>query len=146
MDQRISKVEYFLSPPARSGSCVDFDVVRSQPITGRLFLQRGSDLSPVEYREVELLNAAGQRMTIPTGRGGEFYFAPDDFPAEVGTEPLVNGCDALIKPKEVGELSPRYRATLWIDDKERTFNLEVPVSDAIFIDLGKIVVAAEQAL
>lgn len=146
IDQRISKIEYYLSPPARSGSCVDFNVVRSQPITGHFYLQRGSDLSPVEYREVELMNAAGQRMTIPTGRGGEFYFAPDDFPAEVGAEPLVTGCEALIKPKDAGELSPRYGATLRVDNKEHTFNIEVPVSDAIFIDLGKIVIDGEPAL
>lgn len=146
IDQRLSKVEYYLSPPARSGSCVDFDVVRSQPITGHLYLRRKQDLSPVEYREVEVMNAAGQRLTIPTGRGGEFYFAPDDFPAGVGAEPAIKGCDALIKPKEAGELSPRYQATLWVDDKERTFTLEVPVSDAIFIDLGKIVIDADPEL
>jgi outer membrane usher protein len=146
IDHRISKVEYYLSPPARSGSCVDFAVVRSQPITGHFYLQQGENLLPLEYREVELMNAAGQSLTIPTGRGGEFYFAPDDFQAELGAEPVANGCDALIKPKEVGQLSPRYRATLWIDDKEHAFNLEVPVSDAIFIDLGKIVVDPGQAL
>ena len=144
IDQRISKVEYYLSPPARSGSCVDFDVVRSQPVTGHLYLQRGRDLFPVEYREVELLNAAGQSLTIPTGRGGEFYFAPDDFQARGGTTPVIKGCASLIKPKEAGELSPRYRATLWIDDQERSFNIEVPVSDALFIDLEKVVVDAEQ--
>jgi outer membrane usher protein len=146
IEQRISKVEYYLSPPARSGSCIDFDVVRSQPITGHLYLQRGEDLSPVEYREVELTNAAGHKLAIPTGRGGEFYFAPDDFPAEVGAEPALKGCDALIKPKEAAELSPRYRATLWIDGIERTFYIEVPVSDALFIDLGKVVVDADPAL
>ena len=145
IDHRISKVEYYLSPPARSGSCVDFAVVRSQPITGHFYLQRGENLMPLEYREVELMNAAGQSLTIPTGRGGEFYFAPDDFQVEVGAEPLMKGCDTFMKPKQEGELSPRYRATFWIDDKEHAFNIEVPVSDALFIDLGKIVVASEAA-
>lgn len=146
IDQRITKVEYYLSPPARSGSCVDFAVVRSQPITGHLDLRRGNDLTPVEYREVELVNAAGQRLTIPTGRGGEFYFAPDDFLADAGGKKGVKGCDAFIKPKEARELSPRYRASLSVDGKEVIFNIEVPVSDAIFIDLGRIVVDVEQAL
>lgn len=146
IDQRISKIEYYLSPPARSGSCVDFAVVRSQPITGHLYLQRGEDLSPVEYREVELMNAAGERITIPTGRGGEFYFAPDDFRAEAGPGPLVTGCAAFLKPKDAGELSPRYRATLDIEGKEHTLTIEVPASDAIFIDLGKIVIDVEPAL
>jgi outer membrane usher protein len=146
IDHRISQIEYYLSPPARSGSCVDFAVVRSQPITGHFYLQRGGELLPVEYREVELQNAAGQSLTIPTGRGGEFYFAPDEFLAGGEAEPVVKGCDALIKPKGVGELSPRYRATLWVDDKERTFNIEVPLSDALFIDLGKIVVDADREL
>lgn len=144
IDQRISKIEYYLSPPARSGSCIDFDVVRSQPVTGHLYLQRGTDLFPLEYREVELINAAGKSLTIPTGRGGEFYFAPDDFQAEVETEPVTKGCDSLLRPKAAGDLSPRYRAILWIDDTERTFNIEVPVSDAIFIDLGKIIFDADQ--
>jgi outer membrane usher protein len=143
IEQRISKVEYYLSPPARSGSCVDFAVVRSQPLTGHLYLQRGGDLLPLEYREIMLLKATGQSLTIPTGRGGEFYFAPEDFTAAVGDEPVMTGCDALIKPKVAGELSPRYLATVWIDGKERTFNIEVPISDALFIDLGKIVVEAE---
>ena len=146
LDQRISMVEYYLSPPARSGSCVDFDVVRSQPITGHLYLQGEKELLPVEYREVKLMNAAGQILTIPTGRGGEFYFAPDDFQTEGGADPVMKGCDALITPREEGELSPRYRATLWIGDKERAFNIEVPVSDALFIDLGKIVVDANLEL
>gem|GEM_PF-2744219 len=144
IDHRITSVEYYLSPPARSGSCVDFDVVRSQPVTGHLYLRRGEDSQPVEFREVELLNAAGQSLTIPTGRGGEFYFTPDDFHAAGGTKTKMKGCEALIKPKEGVALSPRYRATLWIDDKERTFDLEVPVSDELFIDMGKITVDAEQ--
>ena len=146
LDHRITNVEYYLSPPARSGSCVDFAVVRSQPITGHFYLQRGGELLPVEYREIDLKNAAGQSLTIPTGRGGEFYFAPDDFLAGGETEPVVNGCAALTKPKGAGELSPRYRATLLVDDKERTFNIEVPLSDALFIDLGKIIVDLDQEL
>lgn len=85
-------------------------------------------------------------MNIPTGRGGEFYFAPDDFRAEAGAEPLVTGCAAFLKPKNAGELSPRYRAALDIEGKEHRFTLEVPASDAIFIDLGKIVIDVEPAL
>lgn len=143
LDHLLRNVDYFLSPPARSGSCVDFDVVRSQPITGHLYLQRGKEILPLEYQEVEVENATGQKITIPTGRGGEFYFAPNDFMAAVGVEQRLPDCANIKKQKRESLLSPRYRATLWIDGQERTIHLEVPASDALFIDLGRVVVAAE---
>lgn len=146
IDHLLNKVEYYISPPSRSGSCVDFDVVRSQPITGHLYLQQGENIQPIEYREIELVNATGQKLTIPTGRGGEFYFAPYDFLAIAGAETVMKGCDTITNPTEGGTLSPRYRAILLIDGKERTFNIDVPASDALFIDLGKVVVDTEAEL
>lgn len=143
IEYQLKKVDYYISPPARSGSCVDFGVVSSQPVTGRFSFRQKGRVTPLEYREVVLVNSLEEKLTIPTGQGGEFYFDPQDFTSLQEAEREVKGCEALLDLAGEKTVLPRYRATVWLADKEQTFNLEVPASEDLFVDLGEIVIDVE---
>jgi outer membrane usher protein len=111
MEYSFSTTVKRVSPPQRSGVVVDFDVVRIQGTTGKLQLAEGDALRPVEFQEISL-QVQGRQMTLPTGRGGEFY---------------------------VENLSPgNYPATVTTQGKSCGFELVIPVSDAPFIDVGDV--------
>lgn len=138
-------VEQYFSPPARSGSCVVFDVQKSQPVTGHLYFENAGALQPLEYRELELIDAQGNQQTIPSGRGGEFYFDPREFKSAGEALPLASGCKNLPQGKESLAVSRVYSAKIRMNDKEHDFVLQIPLSEDLFIDLGQVIIAGEDA-
>ncbi|MBE0504338.1 MAG: fimbrial biogenesis outer membrane usher protein [Desulfuromonadales bacterium] len=137
-------VEQYISPPARSGSCVVFDVQKSQPVTGHLYVEYEGELQPLEFREVELMNDQGQIQTIPTGRGGEFYFDPSEFKSSVDPLPMETGCRGLMQEAEPLTKTHLYSAKIRINDKKHDFVLHIPLKDDLFIDLGQVIIAGEE--
>lgn len=105
-----------VSPSLRSGTVVDFGVTRVQAFTGRLKYQQEGQTKPVELQEISI-NVEGKKLTLQTGRGGEFYF-----------ENLKAG---------------NYAATASAESKPCLFELVVPRSDETFVDLGEFVCEAE---
>lgn len=137
LDHALSIVEQIVSPPARSGSCVSFAASRSQPVTGRIVLEKRGERQPLEYRQVTVIDSAGRRQEIPTGRGGEFYFDLRDFGAET-TAAVPHSCADLTAPVAATPSAQRVGGTVWQEGRELTFAVEIPPSDGLFVDLGEI--------
>ena len=112
IEYALAEKERFVSPPFRSGSVIHFDVTRIQAFTGFLKVRVDGDVRPAEYYEVTLAGM-GKTQTFPTGRGGEFYL-----------ENLEPGS---------------YRATLGHDGKTCGFELAIPESQEMFVDLGEVI-------
>lgn len=103
--------ELNVSPPLRSGSLIHFDVKRFQAVSGYLRVKLGSDWVPVEYATLRV-DADGIRKRFPTGRDGEFYLE---------------------------DLAPaRYRARFEYRGVHCDFELAVPASEEMIIELGEL--------
>jgi outer membrane usher protein FimD/PapC len=111
IDYSLSEVAKFVSPPLRSGSVIPFEVRKIQAITGTLHVQSGEKVSPGEYLEVTM-RVGEQEISFPTGKGGEFY--------------LEN-----IPPGS-------HRASVRIPDRPCSFDLVVPESGEMILDLGEV--------
>lgn len=112
MEYKISEVLTYVSPPLRSGSYIEFGAIKIQGFFGMLKIKREEDIRPVEYIEFKLL-ADGKELFSPTGKGGEFY--------------LEN-----IKPG-------KYRGEFKHLDKTYFFDIVIPKSEDILVDLGEII-------
>lgn len=111
MEFTLSEVTKYVSPPFRSGSYIEFGVTKIQGFVGLLKVKVGDEVRPVEYIEFKLM-VDGKEILIPTGKGGEFY--------------LEN-----LKPG-------RYRGEFNYLDKPIIFDIMIPKSDEVVVELGEI--------
>jgi outer membrane usher protein len=112
MEYTLSEVMKYVSPPFRSGSYIEFGATKIQGFTGTLKAKVGQEIKSLEYIEFKLM-VEGKELLSPTGKGGEFY--------------LEN-----IKPG-------KYRGELKYLDKDYSFDIIIPKSDEIIVDLGEII-------
>jgi outer membrane usher protein FimD/PapC len=111
IDYSLREVLKIVSPPLRSGSLIPFEVKRFQAVTGTLGWRRNGEWKPAEYVEVRL-PGKGKEVAFPTGKGGEFY---------------------------VEDLGPgTHAASVEQEGKRCLFEMIVPATDAMVIDLGKL--------
>jgi outer membrane usher protein len=73
LDHRFDASEIVISPPARSGTRVEFAVRRQRALTGVLVARRDGAEVPLEFREIELARD-GRTLAGFTARRGEFWF------------------------------------------------------------------------
>ncbi|MDI6704496.1 MAG: fimbria/pilus outer membrane usher protein [bacterium] len=106
----------YVSVPYRSGGAVQFDVVKLQAVEGRLFWVEDGAMVPAEYAGLEI-KVEGRTIETIIGKDGEFYL-----------ENISSG---------------RYPARIFKGDKERCFEMVIPESDQIIVDLGDIYTEAE---
>ncbi|WP_124962408.1 fimbria/pilus outer membrane usher protein [Sulfurisoma sediminicola] len=111
IEYAIADKELNISPPLRSGSVIRFDVRRVQVLTGRLRTTLAGAAQAVEYLDV-IISVDGKEVLMPTGRGGEFYI-----------ENLKPG---------------RHAARFDIGRRTCSFDLTVPESKEMMIDLGEL--------
>ena len=109
IDYSLSEVIRYVSPPLRSGSVIPFEARKFQAVTGTIAIRRGGKIFPAEYLEVRM-RADGEEIVFPTGKGGEFYL-----------ENLPPG---------------RYRGTVQVPEAPCPFEMEIPRSDEMLIELG----------
>lgn len=101
-----------ISPSLRSGSVIDFGVTKIQAFTGKLKSMQDGATKPVEFQEISF-SAGGKKLTLQTGRGGEYY---------------------------VENLKPgTYPATVEVEGKPCRFDLKIPKSDETFVELADLV-------
>jgi outer membrane usher protein len=112
IEYQISEVLRYVSPPLRSGSYIEFGVTKMQSFFGTLKTKMDQEIKPLEYIEFKLL-VEGKELLSPTGKGGELY--------------LEN-----IKPG-------KYRGEFKYLDKDYSFDIIIPKSDDIIVDLGEII-------
>jgi len=112
LEYSIADVMKYVSPPLRSGSYIEFGATKIQSFTGTLKIKVGQEIKPLEYIEFKL-NVAGKEVVFPTGKGGELY--------------LEN-----LKPG-------KYRGEFKYLDKDHSFDILIPKSDEMIVDLGEII-------
>jgi outer membrane usher protein FimD/PapC len=118
IDDRDIPIEYLIrekelnvSPPLRSGSLIRFDVSRVQAVTGRLRFKLGAASRPAEYLDLSVM-VSGKAEIFPTGKNGEFYL-----------ENLKAGI---------------HRARFDVEGRRCEFDLSVPESSEMLIELGEL--------
>lgn len=137
IDHSLRTVVRHVSPPLRSGTCIIFPTEKHQPVTGQLHLRINDKIVPAEYAEVKL-SIGGKNVLIPTGRGGEFYLDPGQTAtADDLREP---GCAALVTNNKATEALLVYRGSIDFLGNRYPLVLNVPKSDAVFIDLGTVII------
>ncbi len=112
IEYMLSEVMKYVSPPFRSGAYMEFGATKIQGFTGTLKAKVGQDIKSLEYIEFKLM-VEGKELLSPTGKGGEFY--------------LEN-----IKPG-------KYRGELKYLGKDFSFDIIIPKSEEIIVDLGEII-------
>lgn len=119
IDYTLSRVAVLVSPSLRSGSVIDFKVKRLHAVTGRIVVEEDGGLRPIVYNDLRI-TVDGEILTFPTGRGGEFYL------------------------EDIGPGT--YRASIEYKGKAYSFEIDVPSSEEVYLDLGDIVVGAPVAV
>lgn len=129
----------YVSPPYRSGSCVDFVVQRIQGFMGLLKVRLDGTVKPVEYSKVAM-DYDGRRITFYTGRDGEFFIE------NYGTagRPLFDAEDEAVcrfdRGDDRGVFEPgTYTASFEYMGRMFSAVLEIPETDEMFVDLGEVV-------
>jgi len=135
LDYLMSKVRLFVSPPLRSGSCINFPLRKYQGISGTLLVDKAdAEPEPLGYAELTLDGPAG-KVVFWSGRDGEFYVDNQ----QDGFAPLAQqGCGALQAP--AAEFLPAGSYRLSVRQEERSFDTEItiPPLDGPLVDLGNI--------
>jgi outer membrane usher protein len=111
IEYTLTDVLKYVSPPLRSGSYIEFGATKIQAFTGTLKVKVHGEVKPVEYIEFKLL-VDGKELDSSTGKGGELY--------------LEN-----IKPG-------KYKGEFKYLDKMFTFDIIIPKSEEVLVDLGEI--------
>lgn len=112
IEYSMSGISKRISPSYRSGTAIDFPLKKLQAFTGLLKARQDDRISPVEFAEISIRLGASAHL-FQTGRGGEFYL-----------ENLVPAT---------------YAATVSVGGKPCTFDLVIPESNEIFVELGEVV-------
>lgn len=133
----ISKVSEYVSPPLRSGSCVIFDVTNVQAIAGTLKMKEDGAVKPVEFHDVTI-KVGDKDILFPTGRGGEFYFE-NVLPEEIRDSYGHKGCSYLTEETKLPVIkSGTYKASFEYAGRTCSFNVVIPESDEMIINLGEV--------
>jgi len=140
MDYSISGVNKALSPSLWSGSCVAFDAVRMQAVTGSLFANADGKKIPMEYVDITL--KAGEKEAIsPTGKGGEFYIE-NTLPKEAieGADQL--SCRTIAERRKTGGkiIKPGvYAASVDYENQKCVFQITFPETEEVITNIGEVV-------
>ncbi|MFZ3072977.1 MAG: fimbria/pilus outer membrane usher protein [Thermodesulfobacteriota bacterium] len=120
IDYGIPALSLYINPPYRSGSIVSFDIKKEQGFYGRVFVETEGRRKAVEYTILRLF--AGDKKPALSkaegidglvGKDGEFYFEN-------------------VSPGE-------YGAKVFFNKKECDFNVTIPESAEVMVNIGEIV-------
>jgi len=138
IDYLMPQVRLNLSPPLRSGTCINFPLQKYRAFTGTLMVEGVDGKEPLANAELTLGTPNGD-LTFWTGGEGEFYL--DSQQADFNLE-AHQGCDAL-KEKTVSFLPPGVYP-LTFRQKDRTFSSEIVIPEISeqYAELGEIVLPA----
>jgi len=107
-----------------------------QPITGKLIM-RGLDgrTKPVEFVDVQL-QADGAAVAFVTGSGGEFFI--EQIPAAGRAVPGAGRSECRIAQHTPPRSSGTFHASFEYQGRQCDFNMLVPASEEMIIDLGSV--------
>jgi outer membrane usher protein len=116
VNYNIAGIRRYVSPPLRSGTFLKFEATRIQAFSGTLKIALGGKTRTLENIDV-LMIVDGKEVSFPTGMGGEFYFE--------NTKPGT------------------YRASLKHGGKRFSFDMVVPESNEMMVNMGEIIVKGD---
>jgi len=128
----------FVQPALRSGSCITFSAQRIQPLIGRFGFNQGGKIVPYEYRPLKV-QIGDSVIETQSGFNGEFYIDPSA--ADAG-HAVLTGCEHLQQADKAGKgdlLLIEYN----FDGTTGIFELDVPESDELFVELGELILNAQ---
>lgn len=139
IDYLMAQVRQDVSPPLRSGSCVNFNIQRYQAFTGTLQITTEGIPLSLEFQEVTLSTTGGTSHFL-LGEEGDFYFDNSDF-SRVETAP-INGCNAM-DSNNLSSIGPGQAQLLFRHDGlDFTCDLSIPETREQIVDMGKVNCAA----
>jgi outer membrane usher protein FimD/PapC len=112
IDYSIPEITQYISPSLKNGAFIKFDISKIQAVTGILKVKIDGRIIPVEFQEISMM-VGDKQVVFPAGRDGEFY--------------VEN-----VKPG-------KYKAWFQYLEKECAFDIIIPESDEMIIDIGEII-------
>ncbi|MGQ9616422.1 MAG: fimbria/pilus outer membrane usher protein [Spirochaetota bacterium] len=116
INYNLNEMKRYVAPPYRGGSVVSFNINKVQGFTGRIFFYDNGKKVPAEFAWIGL-DVNGELFESVVGMRGEFYL--ENIPP--GT----------------------YQGQIFLEEKTRKFELIVPDSEEMIVDLGDIVCEGE---
>lgn len=142
MNYYMPSMNIYLSPGIWGGSCVMFDAIKVQGYTGILKVERDADIVALEYVDVAM-DLGVEKITFITGEKGEFYFENIiNFDEKKPNTMEYKGCKAFEKieglSREYRSIKPgKYKAHVEYRGRECTFEISIPVSEDVMVELGE---------
>lgn len=135
IDYLMPQIGLTISPPLRSGSCINFPLKRYQAFSGKLKVSSGAENVPLENVEL-IFQAPGGPITFWTAQDGEFYLDSQmdsfDILSVQSCETTMNTSTALI-PAGSYSLEGQYAGQRF------QTNINIPESDEAYTELGEII-------
>lgn len=140
IDFLMPQVRLNVSPPLRSGSCLNFPLQKYQAFTGFLQVSGETGTVPLAYAELVVETPAGA-VTFWTGGDGEFYLDSQQVEFDLAAH---QGCEAL--EKGAGPFLPAGVYPLSAKQEKSSFRTKITIPEAAeqFTELGQIVLPTEK--
>lgn len=124
-----------ISPGLRSGSCIAFRAEKIQPVTGKIAVRVKGALKPVEFTEISLKTDRGA-FRFATASEGEFYI--EHLGVEEQKEQVQPESECSAGKNGQNVMPGTYAAAFEFQGRHCSFELAIPASDDMLIDLGDI--------
>lgn len=142
LEYLMPRIRLDVSPPLRSGSCLNFPLHKYQAFTGTLMLEGPPDREPLAFAELTLAAPAGP-LTFWTSGNGEFYFDSQQVEFDMASQ---QGCEILNKIPSTFLPPGTYPVKVRREDESFQAEIIIPATQETFADLGEIVWPAPPSL
>jgi len=134
IDYLMPRVRLNVSPPLRSGSCLNSPLRKYQAFTGFLNVAAQEDVAPLAYAELDLMTATGP-VKFWTGGDGEFYLDSQEVAFDMAD---FQGCEAITDDTTAFLPAGTYPLTVKLENEAFQSELTIPASDEAFAELGTL--------
>jgi outer membrane usher protein len=124
-----------VSPPLRSGSCLNFPLQKYQAFTGTLALEGPDGRAPLAYAEIKLTAPAGL-LTFWTGGEGEFYLDSQQAEFDLASQ---QGCGVSTEEAKAFLTPGTYPLSVKLEEGMFQSQLVIPSVSDSFADLGELI-------
>jgi outer membrane protein OmpA-like peptidoglycan-associated protein len=135
IDYLMPRVRLNVSPPLRSGSCLNFPLRKYQAFTGFLNVDGKEGVTPLAYAELDLMTETGP-VKFWTGGDGEFYLDSQEVEFDLAD---YQGCEALTDDTTAFLPAGTYPLTVKLENEAFQSELTIPASDEAFAELGTLI-------
>lgn len=141
LDYLMPQILLNVSPPLRSGSCINFPLKRYQAFSGTLLTRTNGATTPLADAEIELQSPYGP-VVFWTGSDGEFYL---DSQLQDFDILAVQGCTGA--EREARDFLPAGNYPVTVKHAGDTFpaELNIPASAESYTELGTITLSGRPA-